>query len=298
MILTIYVYVALLAFIFFTLSKALTYAKMPMHTRWEIYPVPKEKHREEYGGSYYEDVKWYEKPREISHAGEIKDMLGEMLFIKLLYKNQRPLWYFSFALHFGIYLLFAWTFFLIVGAITELGGTPVVADGGAWASLVYYVTLITGGIGAVLVAIGSLGLFLRRVFIESMKIYSDSQDYFNLIFIFAVVVTGLMTWAGDPGFAYGRDIFKSLFTFSAIETHPILAVHILLLGLLLLYIPQTKMSHYVGKYFSFHKVLWENDPNLPGSEIERKVKEGSSFKPKQTWSAPHWQPTQQKPKED
>lgn len=47
------------------------------------------------------------------------------------------------------------------------------------------------------------------------------------------------------------------------------------------------MSHYVGKYFTFHKVLWENEPNLPGSDIERQIQEASKVKPKTTWSAPH-----------
>lgn len=261
-----------------------------MHSRWELYPVPKEKGRGEYGGSYYEEVKWYDKPRQVTHAGELKDMLKEVFFIKLLFENQRPLWWFSYALHLGIYVLFVWTGMLFIGAITELSGTPVVPDAGAWAAFVYYVTLLSGGVGAILVGIGSLALFLRRVFVESMKNYSDPQDYFNLLFIFAVVATGFLAWAADPAFNYGREIFKSLLTFSPIQAESVLALHILLLGLLLLYIPQTKMGHYVGKYFAFHKVLWENDPNLPGSEVERKVREGSNFKPSKTWSAPHWQP--------
>ncbi|MGF7184555.1 nitrate reductase gamma subunit [Desulfitispora alkaliphila] len=290
MILTIFVYTALFAFIFLSLAKAWSFAKMPMHSRWELYPVPKEKGRGEYGGSYYEEEKWFEKPREVSFAGELKDMLKEMLFIKNLFVHQRPMWWVSYALHLGIYTLFLWTAMLFVGAITELSGSVVAAETGGWATLVYYVTYVTGIIGAILVAFGTIGLLFRRLTVETLKIYSTPQDYFNLLFIFAVTATGLMAWAADPAFNYGRDIFKSLLTFSPIQAEGALALHIVLLGLLLLYIPQTKMSHYVGKYFSFHTVLWENDPNLPGSEVERKVREGSKFKPSQTWSAPHWQP--------
>lgn len=260
-----------------------------MHGRWELYPVPKEKGRGEYGGSYYEETKWYEKPREITIYGEIKDMLKEMLFIKNLFVNQRPLWWFSYALHLGIYLLVLWTVMLFVGAITEIFGINVVADGGLWAAFVYYVTLLSGGIGAILVAFGSGILFLRRIFLESMKKYTSPQDYFNLLFIFVVVVTGILVWISDPAFNYGRNIARSLLTFSPIEANGLLTIHILLLGLLLFYIPQTKMSHYVAKYFTFHKVLWENEPNLPGSKIEQKVRESLAIKPRNNWSAPHFQ---------
>lgn len=289
MLLTVFIYISIFAFVFISISKALKFSKMPMHSRWELYPVPKEKGRGEYGGSYYEEEKWYEKPREVSFGGELKEMLKEMLFIKNLYVNQRPLWWFSYALHLGIYLLVLWALMLLLGSITELSGTAVNSAAQGWAGLVYFVTLVAGNAGAILVAIGSGGLFLRRLVMDTMKKYSTPQDYFNLLFIFVVVITGLMVSLGDPGFQYGRDIFKGLLTFSPIEAGGILTIHILLLGLLLIYIPQTKMSHYIAKYFTFHKVLWENDPNLPGSEIEKKVREAKSFKPTKSWSAPHIQ---------
>lgn len=301
MTLTIFVYISLIAFIFFSVSKAITFAKMPLSSRWEIYPVPKEKEKGKYGGSYYEELKWYEKPREISLNGEIKEMLKEMLFIKMLFENQRPLWWFSYALHLGIYLIGLWTIMLFIGAVTEISGLQIVTDSGVnshgWAALIYYITLLSGFLGAILLTIGSAVLFLRRVFVQSLKRYTTMQDYFNLAFIFVVVMTGLIVWSNDPAFNYGREIMTSLLTFSPIEADAALTRHILLLGLLILYIPQTKMSHYIGKYFAFHKVLWGNEPNLPGSEIERKIREGAGFKPSITWSASHWQPGEPKSKD-
>ncbi|MEW6623190.1 MAG: respiratory nitrate reductase subunit gamma [Bacillota bacterium] len=293
MLLLIFIYISLLAFILISLSVALKYAKMPMHSRWELYPVPKEKGRGEYGGSYYEELKWYEKPRETSLFAELKDMVKEMLFIKNLFVNQRPLWWLSYALHLGIYLLGLWTIMLFVGAVTEIAGMTIVSDAGVsshwWAALVYYVTFVAGATGAILTTLGSGALLLRRVTMESMKKYTTGQDYFNLLFIFIVLITGLVVWGSDPAFNYGREIMKGLLTFSPITADGPLTLHIILLGLLLIYIPQSKMSHYVAKYFTFHKVLWENDPNLPGSEIEKKIKEAASIKPGKTWAAPHFQ---------
>lgn len=301
MLLLIFSYISLFAFIYLSLSKAMKYAKMPMHGRLDLYPVPKEKgtgefaNRGHYGGSYFEDVKWWSKPREVSHVGELVEMLKEMLFIKKLFDNQRPLWWISYSLHLGIYLLIAWTVLLFVGAITEITGLAIDSSNW-WSMLIFHATFFTGAIGALLAGFGASSLFMKRLFVENFKKYTTVQEYFNLLFIFIVVATGILVWAKDPMFNYGRHIAHSMLTFSPINADSVLATHIVLLGTLLIYIPLTKMSHYVGKYFSFHKVLWDNDPNLPGSQIEQTIKAGASFKPSKTWSAPHYQPTENKTK--
>ena len=289
--LLVFIYASLLAFVFVTIAKALKFAKMPMHNRFELYPVPKEKGKGEYGGSYLEEVKWYEKPREVSFGGELKEMLKEMLFIKNLYVNQRSMWWLSYALHLGIYVLAVWTGMILIGGMSAaFGGPAVSSDAGGWAGLVYLVTVISGFGGAILLLVGAAGLFLRRMLMETMSKYTTTQDYFNLLFLFAVAGTGLLVAMGDASFQYGRDIFYGLLTFSPIEAGGMLTLHIILLGLLLIYIPQTKMSHYVAKYFTFHKVLWGNDPNFKGSDVEKGVIERKSFKPTMTWSAPHTKP--------
>lgn len=295
MFLLLLTYLSIIAFLGFSAKRFVELSKMPLHGRWELYPVPLEAgEKGHYGGSYYEELEWWNKPREISHAGELKDMLKEMLFIKNLFLNNRGQWFISYPLHLGIYLLIGWTLLLLVGAITELSGTPLVTAGkvsaNGWASFVYYATYYIGSAGAVLLAFGAATLFLRRVLDESLSKYTTPQEYFNLLFIFAVAVSGFVVWSGDPAFNYGREIMKSLLTFSPINADTALSVHIVLLGALITYIPQTKMAHYVGKYYSFHKVLWENEPNLRGSEMEAKIKVAMNYKPKASWSAPHINP--------
>lgn len=290
MLLSIFAFVALFLFIILSLVKAVQYAKMPMHGRLDLYPVPKDRGKIHHGGSYYEDLEWWKKPRDITVVGEIKDMLAEMLLIKKLFENQQPLWWISYSLHLGIYLLIAWTAMLFVGAVTEMAGVAVVAGSeSAWGMLVYYITFITGGAGAILTALGSGALFLKRLLVSQFGRYTTAQEYFNLVFIFVVAVTGINVWLSDLGFNYGRHIAQSIMTFQPIQADSALGLHIVLLGLLIIYIPLTKMSHYVGKYFTFHKVLWDNDPNLPGSEIDKKIKASAGFKPSKNWSAPHFQ---------
>lgn len=300
MFLLLFIYFSIAAFIVVSLYRFYQFAKMPMHGRWELYPVPREAaDRRHYGGSYYENMEWWNKPRNHSLAGELLDMLKEMLFIKILFVNQRRHWWISYAMHLGFYLLGLWTVLLLVGAVMELSGLPLITAKGVnvnpGASFVYHATFICGTAGLLLVTLGSGGLFLRRLFNGALKKYTTPQEYFNLLFIFAVVVSGLVVWSGDPGFNYGRHIVRGLITFTSIQTDNALALHILLLGALLIYIPQTKMGHYVGKFFSFHKVMWENEPNLRNSKMEETVKKALSYKPKASWSAPHIKPSASPP---
>jgi len=205
MLLLILSYAGLFGFIFLSIYKAIQYGKMPMHGRLDLYPIPKEgAGRGHYGGSYMEEVDWWKKERETTLMGEIVDMLKEMLFIKKLFDNQNKLWWISYSLHLGIYMLFAWTALLFVGAITEIAGIAI-DSGHWWAVLVYYATFLIGTAGGLMVAFGSIALFLKRVFVEHFKKYTTPQEYFNLLFIFLVAATGLMVWASDPVFNYGRS---------------------------------------------------------------------------------------------
>lgn len=291
MILTIFCWVALILFIAFTIKKAMYYAKLPMHGRQDLYPIPLEtKERMHYGGSYMEDDKWYEKERKHNLVGEITDMLAEMLFIKKLFIHQNNFWWLSYSLHLGIYAAFAWTILLFVGAFLN--------PAGVFAMIVYFLTTVAGIVAGILMTVGAIGLICKRLFVREFKIYTTPQEYFNLVFLLAVSATGLLTWLGDMQFEYGRNIARAMMTFQPLANfYPegiptILVLHILLLGAVMIYIPLTKMSHYVGKYFTFHKVIWDNEPNLPGSKVEANIIAGAK-RPKGNlkWSAPHTQGT-------
>ena len=52
--------------------------------------------------------------------------------------------------------------------------------------------------------------------------------------------------------------------------------------------PFTRMVHYVAKYFTYHKVRWDDEPNTRGSKLEGKVQE--LLARPESWSAPHIRP--------
>jgi len=257
-----------------TAYRAWKYSRLPLHARLELYPVPKEGGgRARYGGSYYEESKWWSKPRTLSKANETKDILMEMLFIRKLFDNNKGLWWVSYVFHIGIYCLFAWTVMLLVSTIWPL-------------DVHIYTAAIAGMAGYCLATLGALGLLIRRIFDTDLRSYTTPVEYFNLILILLVLISGIISWlfVCTPFFAASQILF-----FTGLALSPIIYIHLALLGIMLIYIPASKMSHYVGKFFAFHKVLWDNDPNSKGSQVnlhlQKAAKAAQTQKPE--WLAPH-----------
>ena len=287
MILTLICWVALIAFIGLSVKKFMEYGKLPQHGRQDLYPIPLEtEEKMHYGGSYMEEDKWYEKERHHNLKGEIIDMLVEMLFIKKLFVNQNNFWWLSYSLHLGMYAAIAWSVLMLFGAFLPVGGFLYTAA--------VFLGTVAGIIAGVLMTVGGIGLLCKRLFVKEFKNYTTPQEYFNLVILLATSAAGLLVWLGDMQFEFGRNIARAMFTFSPIaDVTPMLTVFILLLAFISFYIPLTKLSHYVGKYYTFHKVIWDNEPNMPGSKIEAniiaaqsKAKDPNALK----WGAPHWNP--------
>ena len=171
-----------------------------------------------------------------------------------------------------------------------------VPEAGTMATFFYGMIVYFGVLSMILVIIGSGGLLLKRISQPSLRIYTTPQEFFNLGFILVVALTGLFNWLDHRGFDNVRALVSGLVHFQAVSVDGLFLLNLLLFGVLAIYIPLTKMSHYVGKFFTFHKVLWDNEPFLPGNEVAEKVKAGMAFKPSISWSGPHY-PGQKKDEE-
>lgn len=279
----------MLTFVGLLVVKAVKYATMPLHLRWELYPVAHVTGCP-HGGSYYEDLDWWTKPRRRSLFGELKFMGSELFLFKLYYRQKRNYWYAVYPFHIGVFLLVGWLVLLLAGALTSLAGIAVSAtSANAWGSIVYYLTLVVGVAGFVIASIGCTGLLVKRSIDEDLRLYTAPIDYFNLSFILVILLSGLCAWwFFDTAFATAREFMKSLFAFTPMaDMNPLTYINILLICLFLIYMPFTSMMHYLAKYFTYHKVRWDDEPNLTGSSIEKKVKE--ALNQPVSWSAPHIQ---------
>ena len=282
-------YVSLLIAIVAMIAKALRYITAPQNFRWELYPVPHEKGKAEYGGSYLEELDWWSKPRHSDLFNEAKEMMMEIFLLKGVFHHNKKVWLFSLPFHLGLYICIGWLFLLLLGGIMEAAGTPVTAEAGTFGVLVHYLTVISGYVGLILAGYGALGLFFWRALDRNQKAYNSFAEYFNLLFFDVVVVIALVFHFGsDPSFAVLRGYVQSLATFSpAAIPNVLFTLEIVTMSLLIMYIPLTRMSHFVAKYFLYHAVRWNDTPNERGSKIEKRIME--LLQKKVGWSAPHIQ---------
>lgn len=282
-------YACFIIFIVAVIARIYKINSMPLHIRWELYPVPHEGKRARYGGSYFEEVDWWDKPREVSLIGELKAMIPEMLFIKTLWEHNRPLWYRSFPFHFGLYCLIGWAGLLVVGSVAEIAGVSVGAGTGSFiGASIHYLTILAGAGGLILAAIGAAALLHRRLTDEDLEDYTAASHIFNLGFFLAALLVGLYAFVlRDQDFSLARGYVQALLTFKVAD--PVgsraVAAEFALFSLLMAYVPLTHMSHFIAKYFFYHKIRWDDEPNLPGSKMEKQITEVLGYPV--SWAAPH-----------
>jgi nitrate reductase gamma subunit len=246
--------------------RAVRIARLPVHLRWELAPVPHEKGRSGYGGSYLEEYEWWTKPREKSLVNEAVYMFMEIAFLKAVWENNRRLWWVSFPFHTGLYLL------IVAGVLLVFGWTPGVTVG--------------AGAGFVLGGLGALGLLITRLTDRRLKGFSPPASLFNLVLLLALFATGV--WALASGdFAQGmRGFGWALLTADrSVETSGVLAAHLVVALVFLAYLPFTQMMHFVAKYFTYHQVRWHDEPMERDSRMEKEVT-GLLSQP-MTWASPH-----------
>ncbi|MDD5563708.1 MAG: respiratory nitrate reductase subunit gamma [Thermoanaerobaculaceae bacterium] len=287
---SVVVYVALWAgaavFAVATAARAWMYARTPIHLRWELYPVPHEDpEKVKHGGSYFEDKDWWTHKHRYNLAGELRVMVPEMLFLNALREHNRKLWYRSFPFHFGLYMLAGTCGLVLAAALASLASPALVA--GPLGRTLQWVYALSGVAGMLLALFGALGLLHRRLTDADLKTYTTAGDIFNLLFFvaaFGVLTAGVLLRApGDPSLV---ALVRGVLTFDrALQVPGLLAAGIVLCALLAAYIPLTHMAHFVGKYFTYHSVRWNDQVNLRGSTIEAKLAEYLTYRP--TWSAAH-----------
>ncbi|HQL00944.1 MAG TPA: respiratory nitrate reductase subunit gamma [Smithellaceae bacterium] len=287
-----YIFSYLCAVIFLAAVACRIYRQLtlPVHLRWEIYPVQHEPAgKAAYGGSYMEELNWWEKKREGSPVNELLYMAPEILLMRGLWKENKKLWRVSFPFHLGLYLMpAAFALLLISAALTLLG----FAENGIVAAIVEKLIVAAAWIGVLAGAAGSLGMLYRRLTDREMRAYATVADYFNLVFILMFFTCAFLALlAADPLPGAARSYMMGLLTAGAAvpaytpgQSLPG-ALTIVLGSLLMAYIPLTHMSHMFMKYFLYHRVKWDDEPNRPGSPLESALKKNLEFRP--TWKAGH-----------
>jgi nitrate reductase gamma subunit len=273
-------YGAIVVFLIGLIYRGIKIAKMPVHLRWELAPVPHEKGKGSYGGSYLEEFEWWTKKREKSLISEAWYMFQEIIFLKGVWEHNRSLWIFSFPFHFGgFYLLAGMVGLSVLNAILQIVNVNI--------NGINYLIALLAVVGYILGCIGALGLLYRRVSDSEIKPFTTFATIFNLLFLFVIFASGAYAMSKVGNFpVLMTEYIKSLLTADTSMLLPrSFTLHVLLASLFLIYLPFTYMMHFVAKYFTYHEVRWNDEPMEAGCAMEKEVEQ--LLGQKVTWDAPH-----------
>ncbi len=183
-------------------------------------------------------------PGQRSVGSAVARVLADVLLFRSLFRfgGNRILWLGSWLFHisFGLILLRHLRYFLgaerVPGWVNALQGIGVAA--------------------AVVISIPLLYLLLRRIVHADIKWISTPADYFVLLLILSVVLSGLYAkFFAKPFVVDVKYVIRSLMAFQPVDLSKVylstsFLVHFFLVQVLLMYIPFSKVMHFGGVFFS------------------------------------------------
>jgi nitrate reductase gamma subunit len=266
--------------------KVVKYLKLPLHLRWELYPVIHEDGFS-HGGSRLERVNWWESVPGKRPIRGFFYLTKEYLHLGEYFHRHRSYWSVLYPWHVGFILIITFHILCFFGALLMVGGIEVSAQSAALSGeLFYWAVMVTGVVSFITGAFGSAGLLFKRAVDRNLKLYATPLNYFTYIFTLAVFVSGLFSWFFvDPTFSEYREFWVGLatLTFRGVEAGA--AVHIVLFNCFLIYLPFTRSLHYITRFFAFFLIRWDDEPNIRGGELERRLQK--AMEGRLSWAAPH-----------
>jgi nitrate reductase gamma subunit len=264
------------------------YARMPLHLRWDLYPMPGEK-KHSYGGSYFEELEWWKKRPKTSTLPKIVFLLKDYISFVQYFKRNRGYWLVLYPWHIGFYLIFISHILFFAGGLALVFNFPISAgSANIFSMAIYYMTLISSVGGCAAGCIGSIGILIKRITDKDLSAYSTPMYIFNYVFFLLVFLSGLVSWYFfDPTLTSFREFWRSLISFSAADVDLATGMHVILFSLFLIYMPFTRAMHYITKFFMFFSVRWDDTTNMQDTNVEQKLQQ--HFNRRVSWSAPHVQ---------
>jgi nitrate reductase gamma subunit len=181
--------------------------------------------------------------------------LKEATLFTSLFRGDRILWGFAWAFHIVLALIF-------MGHLRVFTNVDsVLMQAGMSEAAIQFMSSSAGGAAGVLVVITAVFLLVRRLVVKRVRQITGFGDYFALLLIGAILITGNMMRFGAEHFdlTLARDYFASLATFkgvgdAAVLSNDVFMVHMGLALLLVICIPFSKILHFGGIFFT-HQLI-------------------------------------------
>jgi nitrate reductase gamma subunit len=260
--------------------RILAIARRPIHLRWELAPVPYERKKDGAGGSYLEEYEWWTKARRHSTTAALIYTASEIFLQRSVWRHNRGLWPLTFVFHIGLYLTAGLALGLTILAVLMALGLDFLG-----AAPLREIVSVLALLGYLLGGAGAAGLLLKRALDPGLRPFNTIARTINLLFLGAVFLSGLYAWlrTGDYAAEVGRFAHGVITLDRNATVESSFSIHLAISLLFLLYLPLTDMIHFIAKYFTYHLVRWDDQPQ--NDPLERKLR-GLMSQPV-TWSASH-----------
>ena len=252
--------------------KVMAWLKMPTHIRWDLYPVIHEENYR-YGGSYYEQQEWWTKPRPKNTLRSLFYSLKDNFYMGEYFERNRIYWLFLLPWHLGFIFIIMFHILCFFAAVTMIGGLDITDASSHVAGWVfYYILLVTGGFAFITGTFGSIGILIIRLLDRGLRTYSMPMNFFNYLFFLVVYGSGLLSWlVFDPTLHEYRSYWLGLITLTPPALQSMTVFHIVMFDIFLIYLPFTRSTHYITRILAYFFIRWDDESNLPGSVLEKKI---------------------------
>ncbi len=176
-------------------------------------------------------------PAPTTRSGVVLRLGREVVFFESLFKASKWTWLFGWVFHAGL--------FFVLLAHLRYFTEPV----WSWVVVLSQYSRFFG----MMMMFGLTGLLLRRILVDRVRYISAPSDYLMLLFIMAIAGSGLtMRYGFHANIVQVKEFALSLrsLSFGALSFNPILALHLVLVALLMLIFPFSKLLHAPALFFS------------------------------------------------
>jgi nitrate reductase gamma subunit len=283
--LAVFTYFAYMFIVAMYTVKIVRYLSLPVHLRWELYPVIHEEKRGR--GSCFEEMEWWTRARRKSHIRGVIYLLKEYLHLGEYFKRHFSYWIVLYPWHVGFVLIILFHILCFLCGVFMAAGLDISRDSaGVSGRVLYYVVIVVGGASFISGSIGSIGLPFKRLYDRNLRLYATPLNYVSYLLTSMVFLTGLYAWGiVDPTLSEYREFWRGLVTFSYISVEPASAAHIITFNVFLIYLPYTRSMHYITRFFAFFFIRWDDEPNVRGCKLEKELIKLQDQKV--TWAGPH-----------
>ncbi|ADC65247.1 Nitrate reductase gamma subunit [Ferroglobus placidus DSM 10642] len=168
---------------------------------------------------------------------KLSDYFGDVFLFKTLFSSDKSLWVLSWLFHVSLLVI-------LLGHIRMFLGIKVGES---------FANFLGTSLGAIFF-LTLLFLLVRRV--AKLRVISTAEDYFALILLLSVAVSGMYLRLNDVSL---EGYLLSLISGEKIRVGSLaLVVHAFLAQLLVAYLPFGKLFHSIGVFHSNYLVRWKN----------------------------------------